>query len=232
MANIEVFNKYKWQDGKERVLFLYLILNNYNLDKVEKVIEIVQSKTFGMEFKKIFGVTSEFVDVQRIEAELAEIKPPVVCSLQSYELYSTSETIYSYYSKEESKPLYINDMGVISPLMVISENCIVSSNLAKNVETTSEYGFMYFVDYVLKGYCRLKNWEITYKDRRFDINYITVIEENGKKREHKEMLYQAQELDQTATFKLVLYIIKKVAGEIEELMPDNYKAETWRLEKN
>lgn len=32
-----MFNKYKRADGKSRVLLLYLILNNYNLDKVENL---------------------------------------------------------------------------------------------------------------------------------------------------------------------------------------------------
>ena len=49
---------------------------------------------------------------------------------------------------------------------------------------------------------------------------------------HKELLYRALELDQTSTFKLVLYIIKKAAESIEEVLPDNFTEETWKLEKN
>lgn len=106
----EMFNKYRRQDNKERILLLYLILNNYDLDKVECAVETVQNKMFGVELRKIYGVTSEFVDVQRIEAELAEIHTPVICSMQSYELYSNTEVIHTYMPKESNKPLYINDM--------------------------------------------------------------------------------------------------------------------------
>ena len=42
-------------------------------------------------------------------------------------------------------------MGVISPLMVITPDCIVSSSLAKSVEEAKDKGFMFFVDYVLKA---------------------------------------------------------------------------------
>ena len=58
----EMFNKYRRQDNKERILLLYLILNKYNLDKVECAVETVQNKMFGVELRKIYGVTSEFVE--------------------------------------------------------------------------------------------------------------------------------------------------------------------------
>lgn len=226
MPNTSLFSKYQKVDNKTRVLFLYLILNNYDLNRVEKAIEVVRAKNYGLEFTKIYGETTEFVDIQKIEAELAEIRIPVICSPQSYEIYSTVEYIHAYRSKIEDKPMYINDMGVISPLMIISEDCIVSSNLAEPVENSQKKGFMYFVDYVLKGKCSIGNWDITYQNKEFAIYYTSEI--NGQK--HKERLYHALELDQTSTFKLVLYIIGKVANEMDEFPPDNFVEETWRLE--
>lgn len=225
----EMFNKYRRQDNKERILLLYLILNKYDLDKVECAVETVQNKMFGVELRKIYGVTSEFVDVQRIEAELAEIHTPVICSMQSYELYSNTEVIHTYMPKEFNKPLYINDMGVISQLMVITEQCVVSSNLAEPVESAKDIGFMYFVDYVLHGECKIGAWEISYKDKEFSVFYTS---KGSDEQMHKELLYRALELDQTSTFKLVLYIIKKAAESIEEVLPDNFTEETWKLEKN
>lgn len=53
----EMFNKYRRQDNKERILLLYLILNKYDLDKVECAVETVQNKMFGVELRKIYGVT-------------------------------------------------------------------------------------------------------------------------------------------------------------------------------
>lgn len=219
-----MFSRYRRIDDKYKILLLYLILNNYDLSKIEKVIEVVQKKMFGIEYKKIYGITSEFVDVPKIEEELAAIRVPVVCSPLSYEAYSTAENIYAHRAMEKEKPLYINDMGVISPLMVITENCIVSSNMANPVEDADKKGFMYFADYVRSGICNIGDWEISYADKEFCIYYSS---NNGA---NKELLYHAVELDQTATFKLVLYIIGKVADTIEEFPPDNFETETWRLE--
>ena len=221
-----MFAKYRKSDDRARVLLLYLILNGYDLSRVEVVNEIVQKKLFGQEFRKIYGVTNEFVDVQKIEDDLAKIKVPIVCSPQSYEIYSTADTIHVYCAKEPDKPLFINDMGVISSLMVITENRIVSSNLAASVESTDEKGFMYFVDYVLKGKCTIGAWEISYKDKEFCIYYTS--KQDGKER--KELLYQALELDCTSTFRLVLYIIGKVVEDMDEFPPDNFTEETWKLE--
>lgn len=221
-----MFNKYKKADGKSRVLLLYLILNNYDLDKVEKVIEVVQAEKFGLEFHRIYGETTEYVDVKGIEAELAKIHAPLICSPQSYEINSTAEIIHTYRASIPERPLYINDMGIISPMMIITEDCIVSSNMAASVENSKEKGFMYFVNYVLRGECQVGNWFITYKDKELCIYYCSV--KDGE--EHKELLYQALELDQTSSFKLVLYIISKTVGSMDEFPPDNFTEETWRLE--
>lgn len=218
-----MFSRYKKSDDKLRVQLIYLILNGYDLSKVEVVTETVEKKLFGTEYRKIYGVTNEFVDVQKIEEELARIQIPMVCSPQSFDIYSTSKVIHSYRAKEPSKPLYINDMGVISSLMIISEQCIVSSNLAETVENAEAKGFMHFVDYVLHGKCEVGNWKISYKDKEFCIYYTS---ENGKKK-NTELLYQAIELDQTATYRLVLYIIQKVTEMIDEFPPDNFAEETW-----
>ena len=220
---MEMFSRYKKSDDKLRVQLIYLILNGYDLSKVEVVTEKVEKKLFGTEYRKFYGVTNEFVDVQKIEEELARIQIPMVCSPQSFDIYSTSKAIHSYRAKEPSKPLYINDMGIISPLMIISEQCIVSSNLAETVENAEAKGFMHFVNYVLHGNCKVGNWEISYKDKEFCIFYTS---ENEKKK-NTELLYQAIELDQTATYRLVLYIIQKVMEMIDEFPPDNFAEETW-----
>ena len=177
----------------------------------------------GAEFRKIFGVTNEFVDIKSIEDELSEIQVPMICSPQSFDIYSTTKTICTYRADIPVKPLYINDMGVISPLMVITPDCIVSSNLAKSVEEAKDKGFMFFVDYVLKGECKLGGWDISFKNKEFKIYYTSKHEDI----ETTELLYQAFELDKTATYKLVLYIIKKVANTFEEYKSDNFVGEVW-----
>ena len=218
-----MFSKYKRSNDKKEVLLMYLILNNYDLSKVEEVTELSQSLMFGAECKKIFGITSEYVNIEQIEDELAAIKTPVICSPQSYEIYSTAKTIYLYKANNKERPLYINDMGVISPLMIITKDVIVSSNKASSIERASRKGFMFFVEYVLNGYCSIGAWEMQYLNKEFNICYKN---QNGS----KEVLYHAIELDQTSTYKLVLYVISKTVDIIEEFLPDNYEEEVWRME--
>lgn len=222
-----MFTKYKKSDDRTHVLLLYLILNGYDLSKVEVMNEVAEKKLFGVEYRRVFGATTEFVNIPKIEGDLAQIKVPVVCSPLSYETYSTAEKIYSYKAKEKEKPLYINDMGIISPYMIITEERIVSSNLAANVESADKKGFMYFVEYVLKNRFSIGDWEVEYKENEFTICFTTV--KNGEKR--KELLYRALELDQTSTFRLVLYLIDKVVETMEEFPPDNFTQETYVLER-
>ena len=221
-----LFSKYKKSNGKTRVLMLYLILNKYDLTKVTDAVEIAKDEQFGLELKKIYGETTQFVDVKSINAELEKIKVPVICSLQSYEIYSNSEKIYAYTPKISEKPLYINDMGIISPLMVITEDCIVSSNPASPLENSSCKGFMYFVDYILQGRCEIGKWIITYKNREFKISYCDKTKDGE---DYEQLLYHAVELDLSSTFRLVLYIIGKVAEEMDEFPSDNYEEQLWTL---
>lgn len=222
-----LFSKYKKSNGKTRVLMLYLILNKYDLTKVTNAVEIAKDEQFGLELKKIYGETTEFVDIKRINAELEQINVPVICSLQSYEIYSNAEKIYAYTPKVSGKPLYINDMGIISPLMVIAEDCIVSSNPATPLENSKCKGFMYFVNYILQGRCEIGKWIITYKNREFKISYRDKTEDDE---DYEQLLYHAVELDLTSTFRLVLYIIGKVAEEMDEFPSDNYEEQLWTLE--
>ena len=224
-----VFSKYKKSDGKMRVLMIYLLLNDCDLAKVEKVVEIHQSEEFGRKFSKIYGETTEYIDIRRIEQELASIQTPVICSLQSYEIYSSSEMIYTYTPEFKDKPLYINDMGIISQLMVIDADYIVSSNMAAPLEDSEHQGFMFFVDYVRNGKCEVGDWTITYNsDREYSV-YYNSHDENGQA--HQELLYHAVEIDLSSTFKLTLYIISKVMAKMDNFISDNFKVDTWLLQK-
>lgn len=217
--------RYEVVDDKFKVLLIYLYLNNYDKELIEKVIITNDEQRSGRKLQRRIGVTSEFVDIGRIEEELKRIQVPIIYSFQSFDMYSTAETIYSYTAKESSAPLYINDMGAISPSMVISKDCIISSNIIAPLENAEHRGFMYFVDYVLNGECEIGQWRITYKDKNFNVYYTDDFE--GKPR--TELLYEGFELDQTATYKLVIYIIMKAADELDEYTSDNFLMKTLKL---
>ena len=220
-----LLTRYEVVDDKAKVLLIYLYLNNYDKDLIEKVIITNDEQRSGRKLQRRIGVTKEFVDIGRIEEELKRIQVPIIYSFQSFDMYSTAETIYSYTAKDKETPLYINDLGAISPSMVISRDCIISSNIIVPLENAEHKGFMYFVDYVLNGECVIGNWKITYKERNFNVYYTDDFE--GEPR--TELLYEGFELDQTATYKLVIYIIMKVAENLDEYTSDNFIMKTMKL---
>lgn len=219
------FTKYRKSDSDTKVLLLYLLLNGYDLNQIRQLEETEEERMFGLKIRKIYGVTKEYVDVRRIEAEIESIQNPIICSPQSYEYYTNNKTIYMY-TPEENGKLVINDMDVISKIMVITEQCIVSGNTAGKIGDIENYGFMFFYDYVIKSETRINKWRMVYKDKVFSIFYSSEV---GKGRISEELLYSAIEIDKTSTYKMVIYIIGKVAGKINGWTADNFVCETYEL---
>ena len=123
-------------------------------------------------------------------------------------------------------PLVINDMGVISKIMVITETYVVSSNYAKSFTDSKNNGFMFFHNYVIHSEVRIDKWRLTYKNKTFNV-YYTSKNNNGVSTE--ELLYSAIEIDKTSTYKIVIYIIEKAAKLIDEWTADNFIVETYEL---
>ena len=208
---------------------MYLLLNGYDISKIDYLEEVEDNKQFGLKLKKIYGVTNEFVDMRKIEREIETIQTPLICSPQTFELYTDCDKIYTYTPLVEDKPLYINDMGIISRTMVITKQCVVSSNKASSLESAENKGFMYFMEYVLTGHCKIGFWRLEYEGSNFNIYYNSLQLDNKSRKE--ELLYSAIEMDKTSTYKLVIYIIKKVVRTMEEFQPDNFDVQSYELEK-
>jgi len=214
-----LFTKYQKKNNDSKVLLLYLLLNGNDMEKIKLVEEAEDSRR-----KVIYGVTSEAVNGRKFEQEIEAIEAPTVCSMQSYELYSDSKIIHIYTKENNEQKFWINDMSVISKTMVILEDCVVSSNVAHEAEDVKEYGFMHFYEYALKGEMKLGKWHVQYtKENEFKIFY------KGEK-DKEFLLFSSVEIDRTATYKFVLYIISKSQ---EELMggvqQDNYKITDYEL---
>ncbi len=207
---------------------MYLILNNYSISEIKRLEDAEEDKEFGQKYRMIYGITEELVDKKKIKAELDAIKTPIIYSPRTFELYSNSQTIHVYTPEIEEYPLVINDFGIISSDMIITRKCIVSKNIARRDSEipSDERGFMFFVDYVLKEELRIGKWHIVYEDKCFAINYIS--QKDGV--DYEEMLYMAIEIDKTSTYKLVIYIIKKVcASQLEDWKADNFIDEVYEL---
>lgn len=216
-----LFTKYKLSDGNNRVLLLFLILGGYDINKIVRYEETLEEHNFGLKIKKFYGITPEYVDTDSIEKEIENIQCPTICSEQSFEYYADSKKLYEYRARFSERPLYINDMGIISKAMMITDEYIVTSNKATaDADLLQEQsGFMYFAEYVKRSSVKVGKWDISYKDNVLNVIY-TSPDEKGK--EHSELVYSIIEVDKTSTYKLVVYIIRKTVSQFEEMPPDNF----------
>lgn len=221
--------KYEKSTDDTKVLLMYLRLNDYDLSKVKRLEQVEENRQFDLKIKKIYGVTQEYVDITTMEKEIENIVCPIICSeVQSYECYSNEPIIYIYTAQSAEQPLLINDMSVISKAMLVTRDCIISSHKALPVTECEEKGFMYFYNYVLYEKCVINGWRMEYgKDKIFRVSYKS--EDNDKKLTEYDTLFEACEIDKTSTYKLVLYIIKKVSKQINEWKSDNFKVEKYKL---
>lgn len=211
-----MFEKYEKQSSASRVLMMWLLLDGCNLDRIQLLEETEESKAFGLKLKKVYALTEDHIDTDKIYRELEHIQNPTICSEDSYEYHADSPYIYVYRKKDERLPLVINDMGVISKTMVISEDTVISDNFANDfMDEECVSGFPFFEDYVLKNKFNIGQWEVSYTDKVFKVQYGS------------EVLYSAIEIDKTSTYKIVIYIVKKAAAK-EAVDSDNYICEKYR----
>lgn len=229
------FTQFKRADIElNRVLLLDLLLNGYSVEEIEKVEKITKHEPFaGIDRKtvRVYGLTREAVDINVFYQERENILTPTICSIQNYEMCTVSDVAYCYKAKDPEKPLKIHDLGVISPHMVITPDTVISSNKARPC-TECEYGFTYFMDYVLYGKFSMDKWEVSYSNKKKEF----VIQYNSKDKDgniHTELIYQSTERSKDSTFALVLYLIKKVSanmGNTKQTM-DCFVVERWKREK-
>lgn len=225
-----MFTKYRKTSDSTKILLMYLLLNGYDIKNVEWAEEIEESRMFGLTIKKIYGITRDYVDVSRIEREIEEIKNPIVCSPLSYEYYSDAQNIYSFSPALPDVPLWINDMDIISSVMIITEDRVVSSSYAYPIEDDrcKNKGFMFFYEYVLKEECVVGKWRLQYKNKVFSVYYISL----NNDKEEEVLLYSAIEIDKTSTYKIVIYIISKASIVIDEWLPDNFSVQSYEMAVN
>jgi hypothetical protein len=99
--------------------------------------------------------------------------------------------------------------------MVITKDQVISSNKVNFfIDSDSAVaGFENFKDYVLKGETEVGKWKISYSltDRLFEVFYTG------------QLLYSAVELDKTSTYKLVIYIIRKVNRDADNVLADCFE---------
>lgn len=230
-----MFNKYQKKKDDSKVLLLYLLLNGNDTEKIKMIEEVEDARR-----KVIYGVTSEVVNGRQFEQEIESIPTLIICSPQSYELYSDSRLIHIYTPENKESPICINDMSVISKVMVIEENCIVSSNAVrkKSMDEIEQFGFMYFYRYVRTGNMIIGKWKVTYDNETGLFQICYNLDGYGQKAEKKGtelVLFSSVEIDRTATYKFVIYIITKLRNEIFDnigCLQDNFRMTDYELVVN
>lgn len=230
-TNDILFTKYAKANRDKKIIFMYLLLNHFEIDKIKNLEEVYETKSFDRKLRKIYGITEEYVDIKRIEDEIKAIKNPRIVDVESFEYFSEDPIIYKYTPKYNDRGLYINDLGVVSNVMVISNGCIITSHRAKSVTEAEERGFMYFYDYVNFSNVMINNWHVTYFNKVFSIYYVTNNYDEKTKEIVKveEPMYQIVNIDKEYTYKMVLYIIKKNSDDFAENLADNFSEESYEL---
>lgn len=229
-----MLHNYKKQDGSSRVLLLFLLLGGNDVSKIDHYEEETEERLFGLKIRKIYGVTSEYVDTAAMEREIEDVQCPVICSEQLFESYVQSETLYKYEAKIEDRPLYINDMGVLSKAMIITKDYVVSSNraLSETEADPDNLGFMFFAEYVTRNSVSIGSWKLSYDSDidggTFDIYYVS---SDDNEMERRELIYSISSVDKPSTYKIVIYIIRKVAAQLEDIAADNFKETVYTLIK-
>lgn len=229
-----MLHNYKKQDGSSRVLLLFLLLGGNDVSKIDHYEEETEERLFGLKIRKIYGVTSEYVDTAAMEREIEDVQCPVICSEQLFESYVQSETLYKYEAKIEDRPLYINDMGVLSKAMIITKDYVVSSNraLSETEADPDNLGFMFFAEYVTRNSVSIGSWKLNYDSDidggTFDIYYVS---SDDNEMERCELIYSISSVDKPSTYKIVIYIIRKVAAQLEDIAADNFKETVYTLIK-
>lgn len=208
-----MFENYVKKNGDiTRVLFIYLLLNKYKLENIQRaIVHINNPKNLpNAQTEMVYAETTEAVDIEEIDKEVGSIIVPTICTETTFQLYTNFDEIICYTPENKKKSLYIDDMDIISPFMIIQEDMIVTTSIAKPIEKAT-HGLMCFSKYVLTSECEVGNWYIKYIEgsKEFIVKY-------GDKKEKAETLYRAKEYDKTTTFRLVLYIIKKACILLDE----------------
>lgn len=219
---------YTEQKNEYEVMLLYLLLVGGNVKKIKDLQTVTDSRSFGTEITKIVALTSEYVNVPMIEQEISEIRNINICSLQTYEYFSKSDTVYAYTPAIADKPLLINDMDILSNVMVITDDVVISSNEANSIMDSDNLGFDFFKQYVVKSEVTVGQWHIKWDNETFSVSYIT---EDKNKNLLEDVVYYAVNFSKAYSYRLVLFIISKAAQVIDEWDNDNFKATIYTKQK-
>lgn len=219
---IKLKNSYQPSTETTKVMLIYLLLNGGDFTKVESTTQVHQKMDDGSSLRKFVSETREFFDVRKIEEEIKNHVVPVLHNEESFQYANTAPIIYDYRAQHGEHPMLINDMDVITRNMYISDDQIISENLAKPLMDCNNRGFMFFCDYVLNNRCEVGKWIITYENETLTICYDSFTRGEDAETATVYPIFEAEKVTKKDTFPLVIYTIIKASLTVDEWSPDNF----------
>ena len=198
--------KYRKKTEYQKVMLLYLLLNDYKANIHHADTEI-ETESYGKTYTKVYGYTTDMIDVEAIQTDIRQTPKPIVCSKKDYQSIAKSQNVFLYQPRFE-KDLVINDIDIIGGVMLIDKNIVISDMLAKTATPENE-GFMHFYHYIIDSEFRIgKKWYVKYDNEKSEFS-ISNFTENAYGILQQEVIYETVGVSKRDTFQLVLYLIRR-----------------------
>ena len=219
------------KNDSQEIMLLHLILNGQT-DNIKGTKKTVSDDG---RLRKVYGIVEKglVLDNDTLDADIQNIAVPKVCEdSKRFEQLSNSKKVLLYFPKNEEQKLVINSLKILSDVIMISKDYVITSSYV-NEGDTSERGFTYFQEYVLKSHTEIGNvdnpkgkWSISFDNNRFEVKFKDVDESKPW-----TTLYSLSDTDKQSTYRMVLYIISHVGECIDDWKLDNFKFDTYEAKE-
>ena len=208
----------------KKYMALFLILKKASLNKVINERYITKEHNGSVKTKALYYETYDEFDITAVEDGIRKTIPPRVYSdKNSYEyamknayLHKKDISIYCYVPEIPDKPLFINDMGVLSNIMLITNNAVLSDKKAALIADTDDIGFEKFHEFVATNKTIIGSLCFSQNGNVFTVSLIN--EDTGK----SKMLFESYEADISESYRLVLFVIQHCYMDRDTYSADNF----------
>lgn len=208
----------------KKYMALFLILKKASLNKVINERYITKEHNGSVKTKALYYETYDEFDITAVEDGIRKTIPPRVYSdKNSYEyamknayLHKKDIPIYCHVPEIPDKPLFINDMGVLSNIMLITNNAVLSDKKATLIADTDDIGFEKFHEFVTTNKTIIGSLCFSQNGNVFTVSLIN--EDTGK----SKMLFESYGADISESYRLVLFVIQHCYMDRDTYNADNF----------
>ena len=208
----------------KKYMALFLILKKASLNKVINERYISKEHNGSVKTKALYYETYDEFDITAVEDGIRKTIPPRVYSdVSSYENAMKSAyinkrdiPIYIHVPEIPDKPLFINDMDVLSNIMLITNNAVLSDKKAALIADTDDIGFEKFHEFVTTNKTIIGSLCFSQNGNVFTVSLIN--EDTGK----SKMLFESYGADISESYRLVLFVIQHCYMDRDTYNADNF----------